>query len=64
MIRREGGFYVFSIRLVPVFPFFISNAVLGISKIKVGVFMFASWLGMLPGTIVFVNAGSSMAEIE
>jgi len=57
-MEEEGAFYLFSLRLVPVFPFFVVNLVMGVTKIKVLVYMLVSWVGMLPGTIVFVNAGN------
>jgi len=63
-IDRDGAFYLFTVRLVPVFPFFLVNLVMGLTKIKTGVFYLVSQLGMLAGTIVFVNAGTQLAKIE
>ncbi len=63
-IEKDGAFYLFTVRLVPVFPFFLVNLVMGLTKIKTGVFYLVSQLGMLAGTIVFVNAGTQLAKIE
>jgi len=63
-IEKEGGFYLFTLRLVPVFPFFVINLVMGITTIRTTVFYIVSQLGMLPGTIVFINAGTQLVKIE
>ena len=63
-IKKEGGFYLFSIRLVPVFPFFIINALMALTPIKTLNFALVSQIGMLPATIVFVNAGTQLAKIQ
>jgi len=63
-IEREGAFYVFGLRLVPLFPFVVVNSVLGLTKLKTFTFYWASQLGMLAGTAVYVNAGTQLAEIE
>lgn len=63
-IDKDGAFYLFTVRLVPVFPFFLVNLVMGLTKLKTGVFYLVSQLGMLAGTIVFVNAGTQLAKIE
>ena len=63
-MEKDGAFYLFSLRLVPVFPFFIINLVMGLTPIRTVVFAFASQLGMLAVTIVFVNAGTQLAKIE
>ncbi|MBC8441786.1 MAG: FAD-dependent oxidoreductase [Deltaproteobacteria bacterium] len=63
-IEKEGGFYLFTLRLVPVFPFFMINLVMGITTIRTSVFYIVSQLGMLPVTIVFINAGTQLAKIE
>ena len=63
-IAREGGFYLFSLRLVPVFPFFIINLVMGLTRLPLTRFYLVSQLGMLPGTIVYVNAGKEIAKID
>jgi len=63
-IEKEGGFYLFTLRLVPIFPFFVINLVMGLTLIRTSVFYFVSQLGMLLGTIVYVNAGTQLAKIE
>lgn len=63
-IEKEGGFYLFSLRLVPIFPFFVINLVMGLTPIKIRTFFWVSQVGMLPGTIVYVNAGKELAELE
>ena len=62
--KSEGSFYLFALRLVPVFPFFIINVVMGLMTIKTWTFYWVSQLGMLPGTIVYVYAGTQLAQIE
>ena len=63
-IESEGAFYVFGLRVVPLFPFFVVNSVLALTKLKTVTFYWASQLGMLAGTAVFVNAGTQLAEIS
>ncbi len=63
-VRKDGAFYLFTLRLVPIFPFFVINLVLGLTHIRALVFYIVSQLGMLPGTLVFVNAGTQLAKIE
>jgi uncharacterized membrane protein YdjX (TVP38/TMEM64 family) len=63
-VRRDGAFYLFTLRLIPVFPFFIVNLVMGLTPIKARTFYWASQVGMLPLTAVFVNAGTELAKIE
>ena len=63
-IEREGAFYLFTLRLVPAFPFFMINLVMGITTIKTMTFFFVSQLGMLPGTAVYVNAGTQLSKIS
>ncbi len=63
-IEREGAFYVFGLRLVPLFPFFVVNSVLGLTKLKTWTFYWASQIGMLAGTAVYVNAGTQLADIS
>lgn len=62
--RKDGAFYLFSLRLVPIFPFFVINLVMGLTPIRVLVFYIVSQLGMLPGTLVYVNAGTQLAKID
>ncbi len=63
-IEKEGGFYLFTLRLVPIFPFFVINLVMGLTPIKTIVYYLVSQAGMLPGTLVFVNAGTQLAKLE
>ena len=63
-IRRDGPFYLFTLRLVPIFPFFIINLVMGLTPIRTGIYYLVSQIGMLPGTFVYVNAGTQLAQIE
>jgi len=63
-IEKEGAFYLFTLRLIPAFPFFVINLVMGITPIKVKQFFLVSQIGMLPGTIVYVNAGSQLVAID
>ena len=63
-IDKDGAFYLFTVRLVPVFPFFLVNLVMGLTKLKIGIFYIVSQIGMLAGTIVFVNAGTQLARID
>ena len=62
-VTREGSFYLFSLRLVPVFPFFLINMLMALTPIKLRQFYWVSQLGMLPGTLVYVNAGSQLSEL-
>ena len=63
-IRKDGAFYLFTLRLVPVFPFFIINLAMGLTSMRVVMFAFVSQAGMLPGTLVYVNAGTRLGELE
>jgi pyruvate/2-oxoglutarate dehydrogenase complex dihydrolipoamide dehydrogenase (E3) component/uncharacterized membrane protein YdjX (TVP38/TMEM64 family) len=63
-IQKQGGIYLFTLRLVPVFPFFMINLVMGLTPISAGLFYLISQIGMLPGTIVYVNAGTQLAKID
>jgi pyruvate/2-oxoglutarate dehydrogenase complex dihydrolipoamide dehydrogenase (E3) component/uncharacterized membrane protein YdjX (TVP38/TMEM64 family) len=63
-MARDGAFYLFTLRLVPVFPFFIINLVMGLVPIPVRTFYWVSQLGMLAGTVVYVNAGTQLAKID
>jgi uncharacterized membrane protein YdjX (TVP38/TMEM64 family) len=63
-IDKEGAFYLFTMRLIPIFPFFVINLVMGLTPIKTLQFFFVSQIGMLAGTIVYVNAGSQLASID
>nr|WP_275298096.1 bifunctional TVP38/TMEM64 family protein/FAD-dependent oxidoreductase [Halomonas campisalis] len=63
-IRREGAFYLFTMRLIPLFPFFVINLVLGLTRMRLWTFYWVSQVGMLPGTAVFVNAGRELGNLE
>ena len=63
-IKKEGAFYLFSLRMIPVIPFFVINMVMGVTSMPLKTFFWVSQLGMLPGTFVFVNAGSQLGRIE
>jgi len=63
-IEKEGAFYLFTLRLIPIFPFFVINLAMGVTPIKTVQFFFVSQIGMLAGTIVYVNAGSQLASID
>lgn len=63
-VEQDGAFYLFSVRLVPVFPFFLVNLLMGLTPIKLLTFFFVSQVGMLAGTMVFVNAGKQLAEVD
>jgi pyruvate/2-oxoglutarate dehydrogenase complex dihydrolipoamide dehydrogenase (E3) component/uncharacterized membrane protein YdjX (TVP38/TMEM64 family) len=63
-IEKDGGFYLFTLRLVPLIPFFVINLLMGLTRMKTGVFYLASQIGMLAGTIVYVNAGTQLARID
>jgi len=63
-IEKDGAFYLFTVRLVPVFPFFLVNLVMGLTRLKTGVFYLVSQIGMFAGTLVFVNAGTQLAQID
>ncbi|MEK6535914.1 MAG: FAD-dependent oxidoreductase, partial [Actinomycetota bacterium] len=62
--EREGGYYLLALRLVPAFPFFVINLVMGLTAIRARTFYWVSQAGMLLGTIVYVNAGTQLAKIE
>ncbi len=63
-LERDGAFYLFSLRMIPVFPFFMVNLVMGLTRIRTTTYMWVSQLGMLLGTIVYVNAGTQLARID
>lgn len=63
-IAKEGTFYLFTLRLIPFFPFWLINLVMGLTKMPLRTFYWVSQIGMLPGTIVFVNAGKEIAKID
>jgi pyruvate/2-oxoglutarate dehydrogenase complex dihydrolipoamide dehydrogenase (E3) component/uncharacterized membrane protein YdjX (TVP38/TMEM64 family) len=62
--EKDGSFYLFSLRLVPLFPFFLINLLMGLLPIRVWPFYWVSQLGMLPGTAVYVNAGTQLGQLQ
>ncbi len=63
-VEKDGAFYLFSLRMVPVFPFFLVNLLMGLTPIKVGTYFIVSQIGMLLGTAVYVNAGAELGQID
>ena len=63
-IEKEGAFYLFTLRLIPAFPFWMINLAMGLTKMSLFKFYWVSQIGMLPGTMVFVNAGKELAKID
>ncbi|MDQ5907913.1 MAG: hypothetical protein QG599_3 [Pseudomonadota bacterium] len=63
-MEKEGGFYLFTLRLIPIFPFFVINLVMGLTPIRTWTFYWVSQIGMLAGTLVYVNAGTQLAQLD
>ncbi|MBI5660049.1 MAG: TVP38/TMEM64 family protein [Nitrosomonadales bacterium] len=63
-MAKEGAFYLFMLRLVPVFPFFLINLLMGLTHIRTATFYWVSQAGMLPGTLVYVNAGTQLGRVD
>ena len=63
-IEADGAFYLLTLRLIPAFPFFLVNLAMGLTAMRLPTFYFVSQIGMLLGTLVFVNAGTQLARIE
>lgn len=63
-IARDGAMYLFTIRLIPLFPFFVVNLLMGLTRIKTRTFYWVSQIGMLPATAVFVNAGTQISKVD
>ncbi len=63
-VEREGAFYLFSLRLVPLFPFFVINLLMGLTPLKTSLYYIVSQVGMLAGTFVYVNAGTQIGQLE
>lgn len=63
-IEKEGAFYLFSLRLIPAVPFFALNLLMGLTRIRTWTYFWVSQLGMLAGTVVYVNAGTQIAKID
>lgn len=63
-LEREGAFYLFTLRLIPLVPFFVINAVMGLTRLRTATFWWVSQVGMLPGTAAYVYAGASVPDLE
>ncbi|HAS89142.1 MAG TPA: TVP38/TMEM64 family protein [Desulfovibrio sp.] len=63
-IEKEGAFYLFTMRLIPAIPFVVINLVMGLTPIRLRTFYWVSQIGMLPGTMVYVNAGKEFGQID
>lgn len=63
-IAKDGAFYLLTLRLIPAFPFFLINLAMGLTAMRLGTFYIVSQIGMLAGTLVYVNAGTQLARIE
>ncbi|MBD3641724.1 MAG: FAD-dependent oxidoreductase [Marinobacter sp.] len=63
-IEKDGVFYLATLRLVPVFPFFLINLTMGLTGMKLRTYALVSWIAMLPGTFVYVNAGTQLGQIQ
>jgi dihydrolipoamide dehydrogenase len=63
-VEKDGAFYLFALRLVPLFPFFVINAVMGLTRIRTWTYYWVSQVGMLAGTLVYVNLGTQLAHID
>ena len=63
-VEKDGPFYLFTLRLIPIFPFFMINLLMGLTRMPAKTFWWVSQLGMLAGTLVFVNAGTQLAKID
>lgn len=62
--ERDGAFYLFSLRLIPVFPFFLVNLLMGLTRVRPWTFWWVSQLGMLPGTAIYLYAGASLPTLR
>ena len=63
-VRKDGAFYLFTLRVLPLFPFFLINLAMGLTQIRVLTYYWVSQIGMLLGTVVYVNAGTQLARID
>jgi len=63
-VEKDGALYLFTLRLVPVFPFFLINLLMGLTPMRTGTFYWVSQVGMLAGTLVFVNAGTQLGQLQ
>ena len=63
-VEKEGSFYLFTLRLIPLFPFWMINLAMGLTKMPLKTYYWVSQVGMLPGTMVYVNAGKELGKID
>jgi pyruvate/2-oxoglutarate dehydrogenase complex dihydrolipoamide dehydrogenase (E3) component len=63
-IKRDGAFYLFTLRLIPVFPFFVINVLIGLTAMRTATFFWVSLVGMLAGTVIYANAGTQISKIS
>ncbi|MBT8421499.1 MAG: FAD-dependent oxidoreductase, partial [Gammaproteobacteria bacterium] len=63
-IKKDGAFYLFTLRLIPAFPFFVINLVMGLTRMPVLTYYLVSQIGMLPATLIYVNAGTQLSKLE
>ncbi len=63
-IEQNGAYYLLTLRLVPAVPFFLINVGMGLTPIRLSTYVFVSWLGMLPATFLYVNAGTALATLD
>ena len=63
-VERDGAFFLLALRLVPIFPFWVINLVMALTPIRTWTYFWVSQIGMLPATIVYVNAGTQLAQVD
>ena len=63
-LERDGAYYLLTLRLVVVLPFFLVNLGMGLTKIRLRTYVLVSWLGMLPGTLLYINAGQALGDVD
>ncbi|XXJ19803.1 TVP38/TMEM64 family protein [Desulfovibrio caledoniensis] len=63
-VEEEGIFYLFTLRLIPIFPFFVVNALMGLTPMRLLSYAWVSQVGMLPATVVYVNAGKELGRLD
>lgn len=63
-IANEGAYYLFALRLTPLFPFFVINLLMGLTRIPLTTYWWVSQIGMLPGTVLYINAGRTLGQLE
>ena len=63
-MRRDGALYLFALRLMAVIPYFVVNLAMGLTRIRLPTFLLVSLIGLLPSTLLYVNAGTELAKVE